>query len=72
MLIFWYWVACALAVLAALKPEVIFLLGTYLELQFRKLWLLLRLYPRIQIDRLRIKFLLWRHKHNNNDDQNNV
>jgi len=66
----WLWTAIVLGTIAILQPELIVLIGSYLELQLKKLWLLLRLYPQIQIDRLRIRFLLWRQRHNNGDRNN--
>jgi len=64
---FWLYVALLLIAIAFYQPELITLIVRYSELQLAKLWLLFRLYPRLQFDRLRLRFLLWRHKHNNRD-----
>ena len=64
---FWLYVSLLLIAIAFYQPELITLIVRYSELQLAKLWLLFRLYPRLQFDRLRLRFLLWRHKHNNRD-----
>lgn len=64
---FWLYVGLLILAIAAYQPELIDLVNRYIELQLTRLWLFLRLYPRLQFDRLRLSFLLWRHKHNNRD-----
>lgn len=66
----WLWTAIVLGTIAVLQPELIILIGGYLELQLKKLWLLFRLYPQIQIYRLQMKFLLWRQRHNKGNSNN--
>lgn len=70
MIYIWYSIALALAAIAVFQPELIALAGTYLELQLRKLWLFLCLWPRLQFERYRLKFMLWRAKHNQNNRSN--
>lgn len=70
MQLLWYYVALAFAALAIFQPELITLVGTYLELQLRKLWLLCRLWPRLQYDYLVFKFKLWKIRHNKNNRSN--
>jgi len=67
MKMFWYWMVIALAVVAFIQPELIALAGAYVELQLRKLWLLLSIWPKLQITRLQLRFMLWRAKHNLNN-----
>jgi len=70
MIYIWYTVALAFVAIATFQPELIVLAGAYLELQLKRLWLLLRLWPRLQYDYLVFKFKLWQARHNQNNRDN--
>ncbi len=63
----WYLVILVIAAFALLYPKDAEMTTVYLELQLRKLWLFLRLYPQYQLIRLRMMFMLWRVRYNRNN-----
>tara|TARA_R110002012_G_scaffold263476_1_gene446619 strand:+ start:333 stop:554 length:222 start_codon:yes stop_codon:yes gene_type:complete len=63
----WYLVILVIAAFALLYPKDAEMTTVYLELQLRKLWLFLRLYPQFQLIRFRMMFMLLRVRYNRNN-----
>ena len=63
----WYLVILVVAAFVLLYPKDAEMTTVYMELQLRKLWLFLRLYPQYQLIRLRMMFMLWRARYNRNN-----
>lgn len=67
MSITWYLVIGAVGAFVFLFPKDAEMTTVYMELQLRKLWLFLRLYPQFQLIRLRMQFMRWRARYNRNN-----
>ena len=63
----WYLVILLVAAFMLLYPKDTEMTTVYTELQLRKLWLFLRLYPQYQLIRFRMMFMLWRARYNRNN-----
>jgi len=62
----WYALAFVVGAFFLTQPEKFALYVQITELQLKRLWLLFRLWPTYQMDRLRIWFILRKHRHNQN------
>ena len=60
----WYLVIIVVGAFVLLYPKDAEMTTVYMELQLRKLWLFLRLWPQFQLIRWRMMFMLWRSRHN--------
>ena len=60
----WYLVIMVVGAFVLLYPKDAEMTTVYMELQLRKLWLFLRLWPQFQLIRWRMMFMLWRSRHN--------
>ena len=60
---YWY-LAAFVASLVFLFPDEMGYTGKYVELQLRRLWLFLRIWPLYQRDRMTVWFILYRRRYN--------
>lgn len=60
----WYLVIIVVGAFVLLYPKDAEMTTVYMELQLRKLWLFLRIYPQFVFLRWRMKFMAWRILHN--------
>ena len=67
MSITWYLVIGIVAAFVLLYPKDAEMTTVYMELQLRKLWLFLRLWPQFQLIRYRMMFMRWRAGYNKNN-----